>query len=621
MNESVARWLLQLALGGGLLLLLTRLVMARLADPGRRQRLGELGLASALLLGVLALAPAWLSITLPDWFSSPAPPVVSESALPSIQPAPGVVVEAAPFDLPEDVAPEAEAAPEKQAAPPARAQAAEPVIPPRAPGWSNQVKPWLVAGYTCLAGWFLLRWLFAHVALAWLLRGARPAPEHVQEVLDELSPRPPARLVVSSRARVPFSFGLLRPTMVLPECLVDAPPRILRWVLAHEQEHVKRRDGCTELLLALGQVAFFYVPWFWWLKRQVRLCQEYVADAAAVAVGGRPEDYAEFLLGWAKAPAAPSPANGVFGSTSDLYRRITMLLQPDSAKGVGRPRGWFVLSGAGLLSLAVLLAGLRLDVGAAAPAAAADKSAREDKKDEKKPTPPPGGKKEEPKKDEKDKGGKLVKPALPDIDKLLERLPEGTDPKQIEELRKTLERMRQQMERQAELLQKQLDRQAEAMRKQMELQAEARRRMIEGQLGRAPRLGRRLEGTQDIRLGTLVKTPEPALVAQLDLPKDQGLVLAEIGPNSPAAKAGLKRHDVLLELNGKPVSSKVEDFARQLAEVKPATPVDAVVLRKGKKETVKGLTLPEARPETPRRPGRRGIGRDRLLDGIDKLVK
>jgi S1-C subfamily serine protease len=106
----------------------------------------------------------------------------------------------------------------------------------------------------------------------------------------------------------------------------------------------------------------------------------------------------------------------------------------------------------------------------------------------------------------------------------------------------------------------------------------------------------------------------------LDLPKNQGLVLEEIGPNSAAAKAGLKSHDILLELNGKPVSSKIEEFARQLADVKPATPVDAVVMRKGKKETVKGLTLPEVKQsERPRRPARRGAINGQFFDGVDKL--
>jgi hypothetical protein len=88
-------------------------------------------------------------------------------------------------------------------------------------------------------------------------------------------------------------------------------------------------------------------------------------------------------------------------------------------------------------------------------------------------------------------------------------------------------------------------------------------------------------------------------VDQLDLPQGQGLVLEEVGPNSPAARAGLKAHDILLELAGKPVPSDVEGLRKLLADIKPKTPVETVILRKGRKETLTGLSLPEARVAEP----------------------
>lgn len=105
------------------------------------------------------------------------------------------------------------------------------------------------------------------------------------------------------------------------------------------------------------------------------------------------------------------------------------------------------------------------------------------------------------------------------------------------------------------------------------------------------------------RLGAQVRSPSPTLIDQLDLPKDQGIVLEEVGPNSAAARSGMKPHDILLELDGKPVSSKVDDFLKQLAAVKAGQKVEAVVMRKGKKETLKDLTLPEVKAEArPARP-------------------
>jgi beta-lactamase regulating signal transducer with metallopeptidase domain len=111
--------------------------------------------------------------------------------------------------------------------------------------------------------------------------------------------------------RSPLSFGVVRPTVVLPAALArSASPG----VLAHELAHLGRRDAWSAVLLGLGQAVYFFVPWFWWLRREVRLCQEYIADAAAASTGGSAEDYAQFLLSWVAAPAPPAGVSGVSGS-------------------------------------------------------------------------------------------------------------------------------------------------------------------------------------------------------------------------------------------------------------------------------------------------------------------
>src|SRR4051812_3064593 len=56
------------------------------------------------------------------------------------------------------------------------------------------------------------------------------------------------------------------------------------------------------------------------------------------------------------------------------------------------------------------------------------------------------------------------------------------------------------------------------------------------------------------RLGVEVQSPPAALIEQLDLPKNQGLLIGKVEGDSAAAKAGLKSYDVLLELDGKPVT-------------------------------------------------------------------
>jgi len=99
---------------------------------------------------------------------------------------------------------------------------------------------------------------------------------------------------------------------------------------------------------------------------------------------------------------------------------------------------------------------------------------------------------------------------------------------------------------------------------------------------------------EEPRLGARLAVPNATLAEQLDLPRDTGLILEELAPNGPAAKAGLKAHDILLELAGQSVPRSQEAFRKQLATLKSDTVYEAVVLRKGVKQTLKGLQVAEA---------------------------
>ena len=119
-------------------------------------------------------------------------------------------------------------------------------------------------------------------------------------------------------------------------------------------------------------------------------------------------------------------------------------------------------------------------------------------------------------------------------------------------------------------------------------------------------------------MGARVREVDEVLVDQLGLQKGQGQVIVQVQPDTAAAKAGLKASDILLELDGKMVPSDARSFDAMLEQIKPNTPVDAVVLRKGKKETIKGLSLPEAAPQK----GLPGLEKlQKGLPGLEKLQK
>jgi BlaR1 peptidase M56/PDZ domain len=587
---ATARWLLHISLCGSCLLLLTWLVVRRVSRPALQQRVAEWGVTAAILLAGLCLTPAWLTLSLPVL------PVAGQ-----VSPAPEPEAQQPADERAATTTPQPEAAPETMPAPgndPVAVLPAEelPVVPPKArvappqtpirpdpevsaePTRSFQGIELLTMGvlgaYLLGVMWFLGRLAWGHWCLARCLRGAMPAPAEVWGVLEEMVPGPNRlRVLISARARVPLSCGLWRPTIVLPPSLCESGAGSrLHWALAHEMAHLRRRDALTCLLFGLAQAVYYFVPWLWLLRRQVRLCQEYVADAAAVAETGPAEDYAEFLLEWSVAPALPAGATGVSGQSSDLFRRITMLIKNPQKIEERCSRRWSLLAAAGLLSLAIVGAGVSLKA-VAAPADKKDETRKDVTKDKNATRDKAEDRKAEPKKENRLR----LRDNFPDIEDLMKRLPQGLSEDQAKLFREQFEQMHKMMQQMHEGF--------------------PGARLPGGVMPfpQFPQFQGRLARQGEVRLGVRVQKPSETLAEQLDLPQNQGLIIEDVQDNSAADKAGLKKHDILLEMAGKPVPSDPQAFVQMLKDIKPDTKVDAVVMRKSRRETIKGLTLPKVK--------------------------
>jgi serine protease Do/serine protease DegQ len=99
-----------------------------------------------------------------------------------------------------------------------------------------------------------------------------------------------------------------------------------------------------------------------------------------------------------------------------------------------------------------------------------------------------------------------------------------------------------------------------------------------------------LIGTGTVTRGYLGVNTEPVtsdIAEQLGVSKDtQGVVITDVKPDSPAAKAGLKHNDVILALNDKAVES-VEDLRLLISETAPGTEVAIKISRDGRERTIK----------------------------------
>ena len=94
--------------------------------------------------------------------------------------------------------------------------------------------------------------------------------------------------------------------------------------------------------------------------------------------------------------------------------------------------------------------------------------------------------------------------------------------------------------------------------------------------------------------------PGSALRSQLGLAKDLGLAVEKVKAGSAAAKAGLLPFDVIVQIQGKNVSSDLGALRKLLGELKSGTDVPVTVVRHGKQETIQGLRIPEFQVAEPK---------------------
>jgi protein involved in polysaccharide export with SLBB domain/beta-lactamase regulating signal transducer with metallopeptidase domain len=206
------------------------------------------------------------------------------------------------------------------------------------------------AGVAGMAGWSML----GAIALVRLLRSCQPASEECRKLLREIAGPASDRvaLVVSERIGQPYAVAWRPPTIVLPVDWCSAgKSQQLRWALAHEWSHVARGDAWTWSASGLVRWFYFYQPLAWWLRHQLRLSQDFLADQRAAQAGAAAEDYAEFLASCSTTRPALAAALGIGGRTSDLHRRIVMLVENRHPLESAAPRRWNLV----VLLFAVLL--------------------------------------------------------------------------------------------------------------------------------------------------------------------------------------------------------------------------------------------------------------------------
>ena len=200
-----------------------------------------------------------------------------------------------------------------------------------------RVDPWtwvlglLAAGVIVRLGWIGLGLL----RLARLARTAdRIAPPAVaRDLLARF--RVSAVFVQHPDVRMPCSFGLFRPTVMLPAAFDRLEPAFQRAIVCHELLHIERRDFARVVVEDVAAALLWFHPWVWLLRRRIRLHREQVVDAEVVRRTVDRRAYVRCLVELAGHPLPLRLASPMLRS-SELRTRTDALFEKEGTMSTRR---------------------------------------------------------------------------------------------------------------------------------------------------------------------------------------------------------------------------------------------------------------------------------------------
>ena len=260
---------------------------------------------------------------------------------------------------------------------------------PQAVMWFTWTRLALIAKCTYLAIVALLAAMWAVGSyLRWtIVWTAQPAEPRLVGALRDVAGCDVrgTRLLVSDRVSSPAMWGISKPTIVIPRSLASqSAENNLRFGLAHEWSHVIRGDYLAHAICRLTKFVCFYQPVYWWMRNQLALSQDYLADAYAAEKGSSVEDYAGFLVSLARGRSSGGLAGMLCMAQgkSRLLQRVTRLVRDSRPIALRASRTSVLLTGFCASLIVVTLGAVRLS---ATPTVVDDKALETKKGNAEKP--------------------------------------------------------------------------------------------------------------------------------------------------------------------------------------------------------------------------------------------
>ncbi|MCP4796478.1 MAG: M48 family metalloprotease [Phycisphaeraceae bacterium] len=178
--------------------------------------------------------------------------------------------------------------------------------------------------------------------------------EKFDRLKSKIGVHPRISMLVSRAIDAPMVVGWLRPLVLVPAtAFTSLTPDQLQTILAHELQHIARRDHLVNMLQAFIEVLLFFHPVTWWLSRQIRVERENCCDDGALLVTGSPRTFAEALLVLESLRTDQTTSPQLLTATGgSLMHRISRLFGSSQPQPLNA--GWRAVSACTLLAVAGL---------------------------------------------------------------------------------------------------------------------------------------------------------------------------------------------------------------------------------------------------------------------------
>ena len=189
-------------------------------------------------------------------------------------------------------------------------------------GISPMLLVWLVCAIL-LAAYFVI----GYACMVRRFRGTRLAPQpSIDALLDRFRFSRDPRICVSNSRRAPLTFGVFRPTVLLPEDLPVGDAQF-QLILAHELAHIRRKDCLRKLLLTVCLCLYWWNPLVWLMVWLANRDMELACDEAVLRALGPDcrKAYALTLLDMAQRKPKSAPLCSGFAKSS-AEERIRAIL-------------------------------------------------------------------------------------------------------------------------------------------------------------------------------------------------------------------------------------------------------------------------------------------------------